>query len=680
MTDSGPSERSLPPSPDLRAIADRASALIAYLDTSRICRFANARLSEWFALAPGTALGRHLRDVVGERAYQLALPHLETALAGRPAAFEFASAAEGRPVRWLAVTLSPDAGPTGAVRGLVVTAVDVTEYKASAREMESRRPDAEASRNAGEQRDQQARDLERSQATLREREARLRAILGSAVDGIISIDESGAIQSLNPAAERLFGYGEAEIIGRNVSLLMPPPYRDEHDGYLHAYMKTSHARIIGIGREVEARRKNGEVFPIHLSVGEARLGDRRIFTGIIHDLTQRNRLQEQLAQSQKMEAVGRLAGGVAHDFNNVLQTVLTRCQAMKRRLRARDPLLRQVEEIRKAGGRASALTRQLLAVSRAQVLDMRVVDLNAVLRDTAEMLRRSIGEDVEMRMDLAPELDPVKVDADQMVQVILNLVVNARDAMPRGGVLSIETRNVGGGYGADAPGVVLAVRDTGAGMDERTRARIFEPYFTTKGEKGTGLGLSTVYGIVEQSGGFIRVESQVGKGSTFHVQLPRAEGRPTESAPARPLPARKRRGGRVLLVEDELAARRALEELLRDEGHTVLSAGNGIDAETIWRETRDPIDVVVTDTVMPRMSGPELVSRLRASHPMVKVIFMSGHTPETVLRHGGAELGTTFLQKPFEVDELLATVRRLLAEGASAAPGPERPRRRRGPR
>jgi CheY-like chemotaxis protein len=293
------------------------------------------------------------------------------------------------------------------------------------------------------------------------------------------------------------------------------------------------------------------------------------------------------------------------------------------------------------------------------------------------MLHRSLGEDIELRMELDPDLSPVKVDADQMVQVVLNLVVNARDAMPRGGRLSIETRNVGGeASGEHGPGVLLAVRDTGAGMDERTRARIFEPYFTTKGEKGTGLGLSTVYGIVEQSGGFIRVESQIGQGSSFNVQLPRAEGRPTEAAAPPPMRARKGRGGRVLLVEDELAARRALEELLRDEGHTVLSAGNGIDAEKIWRETRDAIDVVVTDTVMPRMSGPELVARLRASHPMVKVIFMSGHTPETVLKHGGAELGTTFLQKPFEVDDLLATVRRLLAEGASPPPKAARARRR----
>jgi CheY-like chemotaxis protein len=300
-----------------------------------------------------------------------------------------------------------------------------------------------------------------------------------------------------------------------------------------------------------------------------------------------------------------------------------------------------------------------------------VVDLNSVLRDTADMLRRSLAEDIELHMDLDPGLRPVKVDPDQMVQVALNLVVNARDAMPRGGRLFIETRNEADDR--EHPSVVLSVRDTGQGIDDDTRTRIFEPYFTTKGERGTGLGLSTVYGIVEQSGGSIRVESRLGEGSVFTVLLPAAEGRPAAAESPPPRTPQVRGGGRVMLVEDETAARRALEELLRDEGHTVLSAGNGVDAERIWRETSDPIDVVITDTVMPRMSGPELVERLRALHPDVKVIFMSGHTPETVLRHGVAEEGTLFLQKPFDVDDLLARLREML-------PPTHRPGGRRGTR
>jgi PAS domain S-box-containing protein len=509
---------------------------------------------------------------------------------------------------------------------------------------------------------------------LLEREARLRAILDSAVDAIIAMDEAGAIESFNPAAERHFGYSEAEVLGRNVSLLMPSPYREEHDGYVAAYVRTGHARIIGAGREVEARRKNGEVFPIHLSVGAARMGDRRIFTGIIRDLTARKRLEGQLAQSQKMEAVGRLAGGVAHDFNNILLTILSRSDAMLRRIPAKSPLRRQVVEIRKAGRRAAALTQQLLAVSRSQVLNPRLVDLNAVLRDTAQMLGRLIGEDVEFRMDLDPSLGAVKVDPHQIVQVVLNLVVNARDAMPRGGELVVTTRNVeaveAGLPGEPRPGVCLSVRDGGTGISEETLARMFEPYFTTKGDRGTGLGLSTVYGIVQQSGGIVRVQSRVGRGSTFGVYLPRAEGKPEPVAEARPGGTKHRpTGGRLLLVEDDRAARSALEEFLGEEGYTVLSAGDGDEAERLCRETKNPIDLVITDTVMPRMSGPQLVERLRTSQPALKVIFMSGHTPETVVRHGDVSGGSAFLQKPFDIGDLLGHVTRLLGRPARRKAG-----------
>jgi PAS domain S-box-containing protein len=641
---------------ELTSAAQDAAVLLGYIDATGHVRFVNGRQQEWFGRPSDATIGRHLRDVLGASVYDAIRPHVEAALSGRSTSFSHAAEVAGRNSS-LAVSLSPDRDAQGAVRGCTVTVVVLTDERVADR------PGADG-------------DAERAHESLCEREARLSAILDSAVDGIIAIDELGNIQSLNPAAERLFGYTERELLGRNVNLLMPSPYRDEHDGYLAAYLGTSQARIIGIGREVEARRKDGEVFPIHLSVGEARLGSRRIFTGIIHDLTERNRLQDQLAQSQKMEALGRLAGGVAHDFNNILQTVLARSVSLSRRLPKGHRAQREVVEIRKAGRRAAALTGQLLAVSRAQVLNARVVDLNEILSDTVGMLRRALGEELELVMDLHPDPVFVKVDSDRMVQVLLNLAVNARDAMPGGGRVAIETRTVAKGPAEHMGAALLTVRDTGSGMDEATQARIFEPYFTTKGEKGTGLGLSTVYGIVQQSAGSIRVESRPGEGTSFIIRLPRAESRPvTAAAPPRP-PSRRKRGGRVLLVEDELSARRALEELLRDEGHTVLSAGNGIDAEKIWKQTNEPIDVVVTDTVMPRMSGPELVRRLKESHPDVHVIFMSGHTRETVVEHGGVGTGTTFLQKPFEVEVLLAKVRELLAGGGGSAPARSRSRSR----
>ena len=360
-----------------------------------------------------------------------------------------------------------------------------------------------------------------------------------------------------------------------------------------------------------------------------------------------------------MEAVGRLAGGVAHDFNNILLTILSRTDTLLRRLEPADPLRVQAVEIDKAGRRAGALTAQLLALSRTQVLQPRRVDLNAVLMDTGDMLRRLIGEDVEFRMDLEPGLPPVVVDPHQVVQVVLNLVVNARDAMPSGGHLVVAT-GTSSLEGGKRPAVSLSVSDTGLGMDEATQARVFEPYFTTKGDRGTGLGLSTVYGIVQQSGGTIQIDSRRGTGTTFRIHLPSGDGVPEAQAEKAALAAPAgNRAARVLLVEDDRAARRALEELLGEEGHTVLSASNGDEAERICRE-EGRIDVVVTDTVMPRMSGPQLVARLRQDQPGLEVIFMSGHTPETVVQHGSIPRDAVFLQKPFDIAQLLAHIQRLV--------------------
>jgi PAS domain S-box-containing protein len=673
----------------LAAIVDRLPLAASYVDAGGRHRYVNGRYAQWLGLPRPSILGRTLAEVLGDEADAAVRPHVESGLAGRETSMAPGVRLPAAIARWAKATFTPDVDSDGTVRGVVILALDPASGKEEASALEARvRGLEERLSQRAEVLERQARDLSESEDAREEREARLRAILDSAVDAIVMIDESGAIQSFNRAAERLFGYSEREVTGRNVSLLMPSPFRDEHDGYLGAYRRTQRARIIGIGREVAAQRKDGTVFPIHLSVGEARLGERRVFTGIIHDLTFRKRLEEQLAQAQKMEAVGRLAGGVAHDFNNVLLTILARTEAILRPGR-KHPVREQALEIRKAARRAASLTKQLLAVSRRQVLNPRVVDLNAVLRDTAKMLRRLLGEEIRFRMDLAPDLAPVKVDPDQLVQVVLNLVVNARDAMPQGGDLVVESRDAArdeAGLANDAEAVLLAVRDTGSGMDDETRARIFEPYFTTKGDRGNGLGLSTVYGIVQQSGGDVRVESRKGEGSVFRIYFPRAEGRPQAPFDEAPPPARAReRGaGHVLLVEDDSAARRALDEFLRSDGYTVLAAASGAEALRLCEGSK-PIDLVVTDFVMPGMRGPELVKRLREARPGLPAVFMSGYATEDIGSQGDAAR-SVYLQKPFDVDDLLARVRAIVDEAAREPAGsgragrPPQPKAGSGPR
>jgi len=374
----------------------------------------------------------------------------------------------------------------------------------------------------------------------------------------------------------------------------------------------------------------------------------------------RNRLEQELRQSQKMDLVGRLAGGVAHDFNNLLTAISGYSELLLERFRPRSPYRKEVEEIRKACERAASLTRQLLAFSRKQVLAPKVLDLNAVLAGMEQMLRRLIGEDIELRS--FPRASPALVEADpgQLEQVILNLAVNAREAMPRGGQLTLETANVSSGEA----GVLLAVTDTGAGMSESTRAQIFEPFFTTK-ELGTGLGLSTVYGIVVQSGGRIEVSSAPGEGTTFHIYLPLAQ-RPLEPEQTRAGKAPPvRRSATVLLVEDEDAVRNLVQAILRPSGYRVLEAPNGLRAIQLCQEIQDRVDLLLTDVVMPGMTGPELFTRLALAQPAMKVLYMSGYTGQALGQAGLIDEGT-LLQKPFSADGLKSKIQQVLSQ----FPGP----------
>ncbi|HZO12185.1 MAG TPA: ATP-binding protein, partial [Polyangiaceae bacterium] len=377
-------------------------------------------------------------------------------------------------------------------------------------------------------------------------------------------------------------------------------------------------------------------------------------------------LAEQLRHAQKMEAVGRLAGGVAHDFNNILSVVIGYSELMLSELPEGDPLAQNILEIRRAGSRAAELTRQLLAFSRRQVLQPRVLVLNEVLTGMERMVRRLIGEDVELSVNLAPDLGRCRADTGQIHQVMLNLVVNARDAMPHGGTLCIETKNLEVSeasalrHSGLTPGayVCLTVRDTGTGMGDETAAHIFEPFFTTKeAGKGTGLGLATVFGIVQQSGGAIWVESEEGKGTTFHVCLPRTDAVEDDDQERSSAPL-SGGGETILLVEDSDQVRALVRGILARAGYHVLEAANAGEALLVCEQHEEDIDLLLTDLVMPRMGGQQLAERLREPRPEMKVLFMSGYTDETVL--GQADGEVPFLQKPITPDALTRKVHEVL--------------------
>jgi PAS domain S-box-containing protein len=495
----------------------------------------------------------------------------------------------------------------------------------------------------------------------------LRSVLDNTLDAIISIDEHGIISMINRAGRIMFGRSEAEVIGNNVRMLMPAPYHAEHDGYLANFLRTGDAKIIGIGREVEGLRKDGSIFPIDLAVTEFRLDDQRFFVGIVRDISERKTLETQLRQSQKMEAFGQLAGGVAHDFNNLLTVISGYSDILLTTLPPDDVNREMIDEIRRAGERATSLTRQLLAFTRQQVLEPKLVDLNEILKGTESMLRRLIGEDVQFASVLRRNISSVKVDPGQIEQVLLNLAVNARDAMPRGGKLTIETSEIElhDKYirlHPDArPGryVMLAISDTGSGMTPEVKARIFEPFFTTKGGKGTGLGLAVVQGIVKQSGGTIELYSELGVGTLFKIYLPAFPGE--QATPSEPA-LRRSPGGRetILLVEDEDGVRQLVVAALMRLGYKVLAAASGAAALQIMAGYRMKVHLLVTDVVMPGMSGRQLAETLQAEHSALKVLFLSGYTDDAVVRHGVLQAHVSFLQKPFTPLSLAKKVREVL--------------------
>ncbi len=368
---------------------------------------------------------------------------------------------------------------------------------------------------------------------------RLESILDNIVDGLITIDERGSVQSYNKACERMFGYEASEVIGQNIKMLMPSPYTENHDQYLQSYRETGRRKIIGIGREVEAKRKDGTVFPIDLSVAEVKIGNQRIFSGIIRDLSERRMQEDQFRHVQKMEAVGQLTSGVAHDFNNLLTVVLGNTRLIRKIMAMAEKhpvfadITERIDDIDAAAQRGADLVRRLMVFTRQRPLQKTIVDINASIREAQGLLTRALGEMVQIKMILQENVDHVQIDQDQFVNALINIAVNARDAMPGGGILTIETKNttIDRRYASQYPGltpgayIMIAISDTGTGMPEEVRSRIFEPFFTTKkAGEGTGLGLSMVYGFVQQSEAHIEVQSELDRGTTFKIYIPKTAG------------------------------------------------------------------------------------------------------------------------------------------------------------
>jgi len=509
-------------------------------------------------------------------------------------------------------------------------------------------------------------DAKRAEQALRRSEASYRGLVEHAAYGIYRATADGKFLMVNPALFTMLGYPSAEdVLQLDIS-------RDAYvDPAARVRILERCERFGSAIEEVAWRRRDGSIISVRLNGRPVRGPDGALecFEFIVDDVTEQRALEERLRHTQKMEAVGRLAGGIAHDFNNLLTAILGSVDFLRRALGPEHPEHAETEEIQKAAVRAADLTRQLLAFSRQQVLAPKVLELDALVTNLEKMLRRLIGEDVELRFVAKASRAAVRADPGQLEQVIVNLVVNARDAMPRGGRLTVETASVdldaayAWEHGTVEPGryVMLAVTDTGVGIDRAAQARLFEPFFTTKEfGKGTGLGLATVYGIVKQSGGYIWVYSEPGHGATFKVYLPRVE---QASEPvAAPQPPARALGGTetILLAEDEAAVRNLARRVLEKHGYTLLLAATGRDGVRLAEQHSSPIDLLVTDVVMPEMGGRELAQRLTTRQPTLKVLYLSGYTDDAIVHHGVLDAGVAFLQKPFKPDELVRKIREVL--------------------
>ncbi|MEO8540730.1 MAG: PAS domain S-box protein [bacterium] len=509
-------------------------------------------------------------------------------------------------------------------------------------------------------------------------EERMRAIVETAVDGILVISESGAIEQMNRAAETLFGWSLSEIRGRNISMLMPSPYTEEHDGYLANYIRTAIPKIIGLGREVSGLRKDGSIFPMDLAVSDVKLQHRRLFTGIVRDISERKRSEAALREAQKLDSLGVLAGGIAHDFNNLLVGIIGNAGLAMDELTPESPARATIREIEVIGKRAAELAHQMLAYSGKGRLSTEPISLNTVVEEMTHLLGVSIRKGVVVRYNLSPRLPTIEADPTQIRQVVMNLVINASDAIgDRSGVTTISTgmMHADKDYLSEAylppdlvPGsyVFMEVSDTGEGMAPDIREKIFDPFFTTK-FTGRGLGLAVVLGVVRGHRGALKVYSELGHGTTFKVLFPPADAAEVPAPVVVAGQASPRESGLVLVVDDDETVRTITTTAIQRMGFTVITAENGAEAVEVFRQHRDDIRLVLMDLTMPQMSGEDAFREIRAIRPSAVVIIMSGYNEiETSQRFSGKGVAA-FVQKPYEVPRLRELIREVLARASENA-------------
>jgi PAS domain S-box-containing protein len=575
--------------------------------------------------------GKQLHLLLAPRYQQSFLNLLKDAFAGRSRRMIFEVTGMKGTHRWMDTHSAPMRNAAGAVTAMIAVTRDITEHKRA--------------------------------------EERFRGLLEAAPDAIVIVNADGDISLVNLQTENLFGYTREQLLGRPFEKLLPQRYHSQNREHRRALSGKPEAKMSGAGLDLYAVRKDGSEFPAEISFSPLRSAEGLSLSASIRDITERRKLEHQLRQKQRIESIGTLAGGIAHDFNNLLTVMMSYSGNLAETLEAGSEQQRAAEQIHQAADRGSALTRQLLAFSRQQVFQLRVVNLNDIIRNLTMMLRRLIGDHIEIKSALAGDLKAIKADSGQIEQVLVNLCVNARDAMPEGGTLTLETSNVqldeefarqhvGASTG---PHVKLKVSDTGMGMDRQALARAFEPFFTTKQTgQGTGLGLAMVYGVVKQSGGSIWLDSEVGVGTTVEIYLPQAGEASEALAPPKHKTPLLRGIETILVMEDDRAVRELVSLLLQSQGYQVLAAKHPGEVESLCAAHSGAIHLLLTDMSLPEISGRSLAERVRTLRPKIKVLYMSGFAGGTLTYDRGLEKDMPFLQKPFSQRDLAVKVREVL--------------------